>query len=145
MPAVKRMPSLAAVMTPFPHAIESTDSLAQAQKMMDEYDFRHLPVRQDGKLVGIVSQRALLIARALGGEDTTKLTVSSVVRPEPFEVDIKTPLDEVIEAMGKRHAGSAMVVKNDKLVGILTDTDIVKLLAQTLRDLYPPPVEDQPA
>ena len=145
MRAVKRMPSLAAVMTPFPHAIDSDGNLAQAREMMEEHDFSHLPVTEDGKLVGMVSQRALLIAQALGGADLASLTVSQVITPDPYVVDIRAALDEVVEGMAATHAGSALVVKNDKLVGILTDTDVAKLLTQTLRELYPPPVDDMPA
>jgi acetoin utilization protein AcuB len=146
MRAVKRMPSLAVVMTPFPHAIERGASLAEAQRMMEEHAFRHLPVvSEEGALVGIVSQRALSLARSLRGDDSAALTVADVARPEPYVVDIRTSLDEVVEGMAAIHAGSALVVKNDKLVGILTDTDVAKMLTQTLRELYPPPVEDEPA
>jgi acetoin utilization protein AcuB len=139
------MPSLATVMTPFPHAIERDSSLADAQRMMEEHDFRHLPVVDAGKLVGIVSQRALLIARALRADESTSLSVAEVIRPEVYVVDMKTPLDEVVAGMADAHAGSALVVRNDKLVGILTDTDIAKLLTQSLRELYPPPVDDETA
>jgi acetoin utilization protein AcuB len=145
MRAVKRMPTLAAVMTPFPHAIDSGASLAEAREMMGEHDFSQLPVVEAGELVGMVSQRALLIAHALGGADSSSLTVAQVITPDRYVVEIRTRVDEVVAGMAAARVGSALVVKNGKLVGILTDTDVAKLLIETLRELYPPPVDDETA
>jgi CBS domain-containing protein len=48
-------------------------------------------------------------------------------------VDTATPLDVVVTEMARRGLGCAIVVKHDKLVGILTMTDVCRHLAERLR------------
>jgi predicted transcriptional regulator len=60
-----------------------------------------------------------------------------------YVVDIDTPLDEVLVALADSHRGAALVVmKNDKLAGILTTSDVCRLLADLLQQRFPAPPED---
>ena len=53
------LPTLKTLMTPFPYAVDVEASLAQAQDMMTEHAIRHLPVTEDGQLVGVLTARDL--------------------------------------------------------------------------------------
>jgi CBS-domain-containing membrane protein len=55
----KRMPIVGAVMTSFPYFVEADDTAATMERMMDEHNIRHLPVQENGTVVGIVSERDL--------------------------------------------------------------------------------------
>lgn len=137
------MPSLAVVMTPFPYSLGVDATLDEARQMMEEHTIHHLPVTDDGQLVGIVSLRDLAVAGAMSVDAEMSLDV--VYRTEPLVVDIKTPLDDVVVAMFERRVDSALVTRNAKLVGILTYSDVAKLLATILREVFPVAGDDQPA
>ena len=59
-----------------------------------------------------------------------------------YVVDVDTPLDEVLSHIAETHVGSALVVKNGKLAGILTNGDVCRVLADLLRQRFPAPEED---
>lgn len=133
---VKSVPSLAASMTPFPYSVAADAPVTEATKMMDEHDFHHLPVTDGGQLVGVVSQRDILFAEALGKEG---LKVRDLQSRDPYVVDLKTTLLlEVVSTMAERNLDAALVTRQDKLVGILTTTDLARILAEVLRATVPP-------
>jgi len=134
------MPSLAVVMTPFPHSIDIDGTLAAARAMMKEHNVHHLPVTSQGELVGSVSRRDLTVAVL---NDTDDPPLGKVMQRNPFVAAIKTPLDQVVHEMSQRRIDAALVTRNGKLVGILTHTDVAKLLAQALRDQFPTPGDDE--
>ena len=49
---MKNVPTLATTMTPFPYSIDINEPLQDAIAMMEKQGFHHLPVTEDGKLVG---------------------------------------------------------------------------------------------
>ena len=53
----ERIPPITAVMTPFPWHVHLDDHLGHAREVMRERGIRHLPVTDDGELVGIVTDR----------------------------------------------------------------------------------------
>ena len=126
-------------MTPFPHFVEVGDSLLRARSMMVEHQIRHLPVQDNGSLVGILTDRDLKRALDpdLGFPRKRELFVADVFMPEAYVVDGIEPLDTVLAHMATHHIGSALVTKHDKLVGILTATDACRLYSEHLRSLHP--------
>ena len=66
----KRMPIVGAVMTSFPYFVETRESATQMERMMDAHGIRHLPVQENGAIVGIVSERDLRDSR----ENSASLT-----------------------------------------------------------------------
>jgi len=121
-------------MTPFPYSVDAEAPVTEATKMMAEHDFHHLPVTRDGKPVGVVSQRDILFAEALGKEG---LIVADVQSRDPYVVALKTPLVEVVERMAKGGVDVVIVTRQDKLVGILTSTDLARILAELLVSAFP--------
>lgn len=132
---MKRIPSIQAVMTTFPWSIEADWALRRARHMMAEHDVRHLPVVREGKLVGVLTDRDL--KRALdpdiGLPPEDELFVDDVMVHDPYVVETTVPLDDVLLAMAEEHIGSALVVKDAKLVGVFTANDACRLFAEFLR------------
>ncbi|MCG8534044.1 MAG: CBS domain-containing protein, partial [Pseudomonadales bacterium] len=56
-----------------------------------------------------------------------------------YVVDIHAPLENVLRVMAEKHLGSALVTKNDKLAGILTQNDVFKKFAEVLVKLKAKP------
>jgi acetoin utilization protein AcuB len=134
MRVIKRIPSIGAVMTAFPHAVDATAPLEQARRMMAEHGVHHLPVTEGEQLVGVLDDRALGVAVRTRAE----LVGEACVR-DPLIVDLSRRLDGVTLEMAERRTDSVLVTHHGKLVGILTNTDICRLLGQTLREVFTPP------
>jgi acetoin utilization protein AcuB len=138
---MRHMPQMLVVMTPFPHHIDASASLAAALQMMEEHAIRHLPVFEDGDIIGIISERDLQRAHMPGHplRAETELLVGDLCTNQPYFVDISDPLDRVLDAMADKRIGSALVLKEGDLVGVFTAVDAYRLLANTLREHFPQP------
>jgi CBS domain-containing protein/gamma-glutamylcysteine synthetase len=113
--------------------VRPEDLVDLAASMMDWEKIRHVPVEDDqGRLVGIVSHRALLrlVARGQGG--TTQVVVKDIMRRDPVSVTPQTPTIEAMKLMRDRAVGSLPVLEGDKLVGIITEHDLIDVSAKLL-------------
>lgn len=130
----KSIPPVKAVMTPFPHSIEAGEPMIKAREMMTGYGFHHLPVIDQGELVGVISEPDL---RRAESADRGAHQVADVTRQESFLVDLSEPLDRVLSKMARLQVGSVLVVKEDRLAGIFTVTDACRSFAECLRAQFP--------
>jgi acetoin utilization protein AcuB len=131
MKKYKKIPYVGSVMTPFPYYADTDDGIAEVERLMDEHHVSHIPVQQDGRVVGIVSERDLhhLIDRFLPKITKARIRVRDIML-EPYIVAFDTPVNKVALEMAKRHIGSAIVLHHEKLAGILSTTDISRLLVE---------------
>jgi len=129
-------------MTSLPLSVALDARVLEARELMAEHDIRHLPVTEDGRLVGVVSQRdiALVLDPALDVPFHEELRVATVCSLDAYVVEPETPLDAVVAEMARRRIGSALVARRGRLLGILTATDACRLLAEAVhgRPLGPP-------
>lgn len=132
--ADRRIPTIAEYMTPCPFTIGLDQSLAIAHEIMRARDIRHLPVLDDGKLVGIVSIRDLHLIETLQGVDADTVTVEEAMTPDPYAVSPETPLEEVARTMARHRYGSCIIVENEKVVGMFTTVDAMNALVVALHD-----------
>jgi len=135
----KHLPTMVAVMTPFPYFIAPSASLAEADSLMAEHNVHHLPVIDEGDIVGMLSMRDMLKAVRLGESlsDKHDILVSDVINHRPYMVDVNDPLPQVLLAMSDKHIGSVIVLKEGELVGIFTTNDALRHYAQCLEDAFP--------
>lgn len=141
---IDRMPSMAAVMTPFPYSVNVHDPIERAWDLMHQHKIRHVPVRDQHALVGVVSERDLIAfgdhVRADASGEPIK--VGYLCRPDPYVVETTARLDDVVLTMATRHIGSAIVVKDGRLAGIFTSSDACRFLAELLKSRFPGPGAD---
>ena len=116
------------LMTVAPHTVGAEVSLAAAKCMMLDYGVGHLPVRHDGRLVGMITKRDLELAAA------DRLVVE-VMQRNPLIVSPLDIVSDVAASMAERHADAAIVVDGGRVIGIFTATDAERALAATLRSL----------
>lgn len=121
--------------------VRRNDELLIADQVMRLGRIRHMPVLDDhgDGLVGILSQRDLFrsaLARAIGyGEHAQQkvlgmLLVKDVMTNDPVTTSPQTPLAEAAGVMLARKIGCLPVVEDGSLVGILTESDFVRLAAR---------------
>jgi len=123
------------VMTRNPITVSGNTLLNEAQAIMISRGLRHLPVIEDDKVVGVVSDRDILLAQLAheGLDNRNALRVSDISTLSVFAVTPQSPLADVVEEMARQHIGSALVMEGDALVGIFTATDACRQLARVLR------------
>ncbi len=147
MKKYKKMPHVGAVMTPFPYSVETDDGIAEVERLMAEHRIRHIPVQHAGHVVGIVSERDLLrfIDRSRASPDKMHIRARDIMVADPFIVAFDTPLNEVALEMAKRRIRSVIILHHEKLAGILSATDICRILAEILESEFSPPTGDDAA
>ena len=145
--------SIEAIMSVDLKTLTENDSVHDARALMTEHHIRHVPiVDADGGLVGLVSQRDVLAAAPSSITDTGSSKRSRVESRIPLgrvmvrEVDIigtHTSLREAAMRMQTQKHGCLPVVRDDKLIGLVTDSDFVAVAINLLEQLeVQEPVED---
>jgi acetoin utilization protein AcuB len=124
------MTTVADYMTPGPYTIGREQSLVAAKQMMQKIHVRHLPVLHGGKLVGVLSERELAAIETLPG--SKQLTVEDAMVPDVYITAADAPLATVAGEMARQRIGSAIVVKDEHVVGVFTAVDALRALADTL-------------
>ena len=129
----KPIPTIQKYMTAAPHSIGSDQTIATASLMMNDHRIRHLPVLRGGQLLGILTDRDIKLIETFRDVDPTKIAVEEAMTEPPYSVSPEAALDEVVETMAANKYGSAVVMHNQKVVGIFTTVDACEALAQLLR------------
>ena len=129
--------------TTHPHAV----------RLMQEHNIRHLPVVTDeGELVGLISRTDLLSSGPSPASTLSvyeivtlldRLTVKQTMTTPVFAVDEDCDLADAARYMLQKKIGCLPVVKHGHLIGIITETDMLRALADML-DLNDPQ-QDSPA
>ena len=124
------------LMTENPFVVEPATSLFDAYTLMFEKEIRRLPVVHDQKLVGMITlsdiQRVLPSVFAETDTDTalevTPLIVGDVMTADPVTVAPEDTLQDAAEQMLENQVSGLPVVQNDRVIGIITESDIFKLI-----------------
>lgn len=128
----KAIPKVQKYMTTSPVTVESGSTLAAAQSMFQEHNIRHLPVMEGHRLAGVLSSRDVALAETLAGADPEALLVRDAMSLEVYAVSPDTLLDEVASEMVSKKYGSAVVMQNQKVVGIFTTVDLARAMVDLL-------------
>lgn len=132
------MPAIKSVMSPFPYSVDVGASVADAQEFMRQHRIRHLPVTQDGELVGSISDRdiKLVLGPDFAYPDAEATRVADAMVRDAYVVDMDARLDDVLAHMAQHQLGSAIVTRRGKLAGIFTVTDACHHFAGYLREQF---------
>jgi CBS domain-containing protein len=86
--------------------------------------------------VGVISHRSLLrlVAQGSGSENPRRLTVDVIMKKDPLTVNPETPTLEAIHLMRAHKVGCLPVVRNEKLVGIITEHDFIRVAGALLEE-----------
>ncbi len=123
-------------------ALDRNASLGSAKDIMDQRRLRHFPVVENGNVVGVVSQRDLFrasLASMLGYEERTKkafldnLSIKGIMSDPPITVTADTGISAAARLMVEKKVGCLPVVDGNRLIGLVTDTDFLKVLGEGLK------------
>jgi len=117
--------------------VRPDDIIDFAASLMEWRYIRHVPVEDDsGHLLGLVSHRQLLrlIARGLDRDDQS-VTVRDIMRPDPLSIGPETTTVEAIRLMRENRLSCLPVVENGKLVGLVTEYDLIVVASRLLESV----------
>ncbi len=129
------------IMTTPVTSVDAGDPLARALDLMRSGGFRRLPVLQNGRLVGVVTDRDLRLATnsplVLSEKWYSEFILESIkvkacMTPDPITIDPDAPVLDAARLMRQHKIGGLPVVQDDVLVGIVTETDLLDFLIQRL-------------
>jgi CBS domain-containing protein/nucleotide-binding universal stress UspA family protein len=129
-------------MTKDPLTIGPKESIVTARAILRQRGIRRLPVVDGDRVVGIVTDRDL---REAWASDATSLAayeltymlehtpVRDIMTSPVVTVSPETPLEEAVALLQAKKIGGVPVLREDRLVGILTETDVFRAFGQVLR------------
>lgn len=133
---------VANVMTNHPVSVAPEDSIQQTLEIMDEENFRQLPVTNEKELIGIITDRD--IRSFLGGrslsfleaqEVAMKTKVASVMTDKPITLSADDDLREAVELLLEEKVGGIPVVDPDGgLMGIITYVDVLRCFLEQMEE-----------
>lgn len=124
-----------------PVCVDENDSMKKAMDLLKERGIRHLPVLKGDRLVGIVSERDIKQAQpspatALEIREIyyllDKVTIKQIMTRRPYTISPSAPIEEAALIMREKKIGCLPVVENGRLVGILTETDILDAFIEAM-------------
>jgi len=127
--------------------VRADDLVDLAASVMEWRHVRHVPVEDDqGRLVGLVTHRALLHLLSRGSQSPTEkaLTVREIMKADPLTVSSSTPTLEALELMQTNRVGCLPVIDDGQLVGILTSYDFLAGAARLFREHLTRPTSSNP-
>jgi CBS domain-containing protein len=119
--------SIKEVMTRDVRACEPNATVADTAKVMSQEDVGPVPIVEDGRLIGIVTDRDIVVRVVAEGRDPNATTVSEIASTELVTVSPDDDLDEALKLLAERQIRRLPVVEGDRLVGIVAQADIARL------------------
>lgn len=104
-------------------------TVEEALQLMKVHSIRHLPVIEEDKLVGLVTESSL---RPYLTADKLTLPIKEVMIINPIVIDPETSIDEAARIIYKYKIGGIPVINQGKLVGIITVTDILEAFIELM-------------
>ncbi len=126
-------------MTAHPITIDRTTTLLEAHQLMQAHHIRRLPIVDHGQLVGILTLGDVREARPSEASSLsilelnyllTKLPVEKIMTRDPFTILATATIHEAAQMMLRYRIAGLPVVENEQLVGIITESDIFRVLIQ---------------
>lgn len=123
--------------------VDAAAHLDVAEELMRMDRIRHLPVVSNGQLVGLVTQRDLFraavssaLARSPQDEQRwlARIPVRKAMTREVLSAHPDADVGHAVELMLRERVGCLPVVEDGRLVGVLSETDCLRHLAQLLRE-----------
>jgi CBS domain-containing protein len=123
------------IMTRDVFTVHPEDVIDLAASLMEWEHLRRVPVEDnEGRLVGLLSQRDILRLVARDARPGRPLAVREVMRKDPITVTPQTRTLDAIETMRRHKVGCLPVVEDDRLVGIVTEHDFIEIATRLLEE-----------
>jgi len=121
--------------------VDEKTLVGDARKIMEAHKIRKLPVMEKDKLVGLVTKHMLLEAAPSPATSLSihevhyllaKMTVKDIMVKNPYTISPDMPVEEALQLGQEKGYGGFLVVEDGRLVGIITESDIVRVMTRVL-------------
>jgi CBS domain-containing protein len=126
--------------------ISAGDTLSTVEDIMTLGHLRHIPVVHQGRLVGVVSERDLLRASlsSLTGFGMAErraflqvVEINRVMSTPPIVIAPDATVEQAARSLADHKIGCLPVVEDETLVGLVTETDVLRYFANTVTPAFP--------
>jgi CBS domain-containing protein len=115
------------VMTSDPSTVESSSPIVAAAEIMRNEDVGSVPVLEDGRLAGIVTDRDIVLRVVADGRDARAITVGEIASRQVTTIAPDQSLDEAARLMAQNQVRRLPVAEEDgRLVGIVAQADVAR-------------------
>jgi CBS domain-containing protein len=119
--------SIRNVMTPNPTAVEPSTPVVEAARIMKNQDIGPVPIVEGERLVGVVTDRDIVLRVIAEQKDPQSTTVGDIASTDLVTIDPQQSLDEALRLMAQNQVRRLPVVEEDgRLVGIVAQADIAQ-------------------
>lgn len=115
--------------------IEPGETILEAAKRMNEFRIGCLVVVRKTELVGIVTERDILEKVVAEDRMASQVRVSQAMTRDPVMIDEGKDISEAVDIMNKSHIKKLPVVSGQRLVGILTVTDLAMVQPELIKQI----------
>jgi len=122
-------------------SVDEKTLIDDAKKIMEAHKIRRLPVMKKDKLVGLVTKHMLLEASPSPATSLSiyelhyllaRMTVKDIMTKNPYTISPDMPAEEALQLGQEKGYGGFPVVENNRLVGMVTESDIVRMITRVL-------------
>ena len=108
------------------HTADADDTVLKALQMMADFNFGALPVTENGKVIGVVSERDYARKCVLRGRASVGTLVREIMSSPAITVNSKMNVQECLSLITDRHLRHLPVLEDGQLVGLVSIGDLVK-------------------
>ncbi|MFE2166038.1 CBS domain-containing protein [Streptomyces sp. NPDC059447] len=111
--------------------IPATETLDRAAQLMARLDVGALPISDTSeRLCGILTDRDIVVGCVAKGHDPSKVTAGEMAQGTPRWIDANADVSEVLEEMQSHRIRRLPVIKDKRLVGMISEADLAKHLSE---------------
>ena len=131
------------LMTTEPITVEPDATLGEVATLMKQEDCGSIPVVEAGRLVGIVTDRDIVIRGVAGGTDPKTQRVSTIMSADPVTIGADDDVTEAEKVMADRQIRRLPVIEDGRLVGIIVTAQIARAddkrkVGETIKEISTP-------
>ena len=111
--------------------ISDGQTLQHAARQMRDLDVGALPIcGDDDRLHGIVTDRDIVVKCVANGVDPSTVTAGQLAQGQPFTIDSKADVNDVLQVMGEHQIRRLPVMDNQRVVGMISEADLARHLPE---------------
>ena len=131
------------LMTQDPATLGPNATIGEAATLMKQEDCGSIPIVDDGRLVGIVTDRDIVVRAIAAGREPKRTRISEIMSADPITVRPDDSVDEAEQAMRERQVRRLPVVEDGRLVGIIVTAQLARNesereTGETIKDISEP-------
>jgi CBS domain-containing protein len=111
-------------MTTQPATVERSRPVAEAARIMRDQNVGSLPVVEEGRLIGMITDRDIVIRLVAEGRDLESTSVADAYTDQPVTVEPEQDLDDALTLMARYQVRRLPVTEGDRLIGMLAQADV---------------------